>query len=80
MISQKARQSEGPLVRKPVRMISQKARLSEGPLVRKSDNYRIEKSEQPYDQLFVFIYLFVPVTTSSTFTRVALLIDHSICF
>ena len=45
-------------------------------LVRKSDNYRIEKSEQPYDQLFVFIYLFVPVTTSSTFTRVALLIDH----
>ena len=50
-------------------MISQKARFSEGPLVRKSDNYLIEIiwCEQPYDQLFVFIDLLVPVTMFSTF-------------
>ena len=62
MISQKARLSEGPLVRKKERMISHKARLSEGPLVRKSDNYLIEIIlfvNNPNDQLFVFIYLLV---------------------
>ena len=59
-------------------MISQKARLSEGPLVRKSDEKLPHRNllicEQPYDQLFVFIYLLLPVTTPSTFLRVALLI------
>ena len=73
MISQKARLSEGLLVRKYVRMISQKARLSEGPLVRKSDNYLIEITlicEQPYYQLFAFIFVLVPVTMFRTFIMV----------
>ena len=61
MISQKARLSEGPLVRKYVRMTGQKARLSEGPLVRKSDNYLIEiisyVNNPMTNYLSLFIYL-----------------------
>ena len=52
-------------------MISQKARLSEGPLVRKSDNYLIgiiSFVDNPVTNklIFVFIYLFVAATKSST--------------
>ena len=54
-------------------MISQKARLSEAPLVRKSDNYLIGiisfVNNHPLTNkllLFVFMYLLVAATTSST--------------
>ena len=51
MISQKGRLSEGPLVRKYVRMTGQKARLSEGPLVPNSGIIFWDQLQHVYDSI-----------------------------